>query len=44
MLTPEEPWQGLVEEAGEDAIASAVTVGVEQAERDLLAAGLDLKA
>jgi hypothetical protein len=44
MPTPEELWQGLVEEAGEDAIAGAASVSVEQAERDLTAAGFDVKA
>jgi hypothetical protein len=44
MPTPEELWQGLVEEAGEDAIAGAASVSVAEAERDLTAAGFDVKA
>jgi hypothetical protein len=44
MLTPEDLWHRLVEEAGEDAIESAAGTSVAQAERDLAAAGFDVKA
>ncbi len=37
-------WQELVDEAGEDAIDAAAAVTVEQAERDLAAAGFDVAA
>jgi ferric-dicitrate binding protein FerR (iron transport regulator) len=44
MPTPETLWQRLVDEAGDDAIDSAASVSVTQAERDLVAAGFDVKA
>jgi hypothetical protein len=44
MPTPETLWQRLVDEAGEDAVEEAVDVSVAQAERDLAAAGFDVKA
>ena len=44
MPTPENLWQRLVDEAGEDAVESAAAVSVAQAERDLVAAGFDVKA
>jgi hypothetical protein len=43
MPTPDQLWQTLVEEAGEDATAEAAAVTVSQAERDLAAAGFDVK-
>jgi uncharacterized iron-regulated membrane protein len=43
MPTPEQLWQSLVEEAGEDAIAEAAAVTVPQAEQFLSAAGFDVK-
>jgi hypothetical protein len=42
--TPEHLWLTLVEEAGEDAITSAASTPVSQAEQDLIAAGFDVKA
>ncbi len=44
MPTPEDLWKKLVEEAGEDEIAPAASVEVADAERDLRAAGFDVKA
>jgi hypothetical protein len=44
MLTPEDLSQQLVEEAGEDPITTAEGVSPPQGERDLRAAGFDLKA
>jgi hypothetical protein len=44
MATPEELWQRLVDETGEEAIESAAAVSVAQAERDLVAAGFDVSA
>ena len=44
MLTPEDLWNKLVEEAGEDPITAAASVSASQAERDLRAAGFDVKA
>jgi hypothetical protein len=44
MLTPEDLWDKLVEEAGEDPIAAAASVSPSQAEQDLRAAGFDVKA
>jgi len=44
MPTPENLWQRLVDEAGDDAVESAAAVSVAQAERDLVAAGFDVKA
>jgi hypothetical protein len=37
-------WRQLVEEAGEELIAQAAAVPVEQAERELRAAGFDVEA
>jgi hypothetical protein len=44
MLTPEDLWNKLVEEAGDDEIAAAASVTASQAEPDLRAAGFDVKA
>jgi len=44
MSTPENLWQRLVDEAGEDTVESAAGASVAQAERDLVAAGFDVKA
>jgi hypothetical protein len=44
MVTPEQLWQTLVEEAGEDAIASAASATVAQAEQELALAGFDVAA
>jgi hypothetical protein len=44
MPSPEDLWNRLVEEAGEDAITDAASVEVTQAEEDLRAAGFDVKA
>jgi hypothetical protein len=44
MLTPEDLWDKLVEEAGEDPIATATRVSPSHAEQDLRAAGFDVKA
>jgi hypothetical protein len=44
MATPEELWQRLVDEAGDDAVESAADVSVAQAEQELAAAGFDVKA
>jgi hypothetical protein len=44
MPTREQIWNALVDAAGEDAIASAASVGVERAEKELEAAGFDVKA
>jgi hypothetical protein len=44
MATPENLWQRLVDEAGDDAVESAAAVSVGQAERDLVAADFDVKA
>jgi hypothetical protein len=44
MPTPENLWQRLVDEAGDDAVESAAAVSVGQAQRDLVAAGFDVKA
>ena len=44
MATPEDLWQRLVDEAGDDAVESAAAVSVAQAERELAAAGFDVKA
>jgi hypothetical protein len=44
MPSREEIWKKLVQEAGDDAVASAASVGVEQAERELAAAKFDVKA
>jgi DNA-binding transcriptional regulator YbjK len=41
---PDEVWRRLVDEAGEELIEGAVAVSVEQAERDLRAAGFDVEA
>jgi hypothetical protein len=41
---PQDLWQKLVDEAGEDAIERAAAVSVAQAERDLAAAGFDVPA
>jgi hypothetical protein len=42
--TPENIWRQLVDEAGEDAIERAANVSVEEAERELAAAGFDVAA
>jgi hypothetical protein len=42
--TPEELWQKLVDEAGEELIEAAASVSVEQAEKDLEEAGFDVAA
>ena len=42
--TPKDIWQDLVDEAGEDAIERAASVSVEQAEKELAAAGFDVPA
>jgi hypothetical protein len=44
MATPEDLWQRLVDEAGDDAVESAAAVSVAQAEQELAAAGFDVKA
>ncbi len=44
MLTPEDLWNKLVEETGEEEITTAASVSASQAERDLRAAGFDVKA
>jgi hypothetical protein len=44
MLTPEDLWNKLVEETGEEEITAATSVSASQAERDLRAAGFDVKA
>jgi hypothetical protein len=44
MLTPEDLWNRLALEGGEDRIAAAASVSASQAERDLRAAGFDAKA
>jgi hypothetical protein len=44
MPSPEDLWNRLVEEAGEDAITDAASVEVTHAEQDLRAAGFDVKA
>ncbi len=44
MPSPENLWQRLVDEAGDDAVESAAAVSVAQAERELVAAGFDVKA
>jgi hypothetical protein len=41
---PEELWQRLVDEAGEDEIERAASVTVAQAEKDLAQAGFDVAA
>src|SRR5450755_858993 len=41
MLTPEDLWNRLVEEAGEDAVTDATSVQASQAEQYLKAAGFD---
>jgi hypothetical protein len=43
-LTEEELWQELVDEAGKELIEAAASVSVEQAEKDLAAAGFDVAA
>jgi hypothetical protein len=43
-VSPEELWRQLVEEAGEDEIERAASVGVAQAERELAEAGFDVAA
>jgi hypothetical protein len=40
--TPEALWRQLVDEAGEDLVERAAAVSVEQAEKDLSAAGFDV--
>jgi hypothetical protein len=42
--TPKEVWQKLVDEAGEEEIERAASVSVEQAEKELAAAGFDVAA
>jgi hypothetical protein len=44
MPVADEVWRRIVEEAGEDAVSSAASVSVSHAERDLTAAGFDVKA
>ncbi len=44
MPSPEDLWNRLVEEAGEDAITDAASVQVTRAEQDLREAGFDVKA
>ena len=42
--TPEQVWQDLVRDAGDDAIERAARVSVAQAARELAAAGFDVPA
>ena len=42
--SPVEVWRQLVDEAGEDEIERAASVSVEQAEKELTAAGFDVAA
>ena len=44
MADPKKRWQRLADAAGEDAVESAAAVSAADAERDLVAAGFDVKA